>query len=130
VHRCKRLRCDHVHVSVCAQRNLAFYTAAGLVPLPCSSFYHAIRCVWPVKGLASTRAAVQALGGTLDSLTGRFVAVLRRQPLARLLLVVYLVAVHAFIYVLLGSMQRHVLPDAAAARKAAHGHFTNASHAA
>jgi hypothetical protein len=50
--------------------------------------------------------AIKALGGSLDSLTGSLVGTLRRQPLARLLLVVYLLCIHGFVYVLIGRMQR------------------------
>lgn len=65
---------------------------------------------------------LQAFGSGVDAMTGRFVAVLRRQPLARLLLLLYLASVHALVYMLLGRMQHLSLAHVhdAEALKASH----------
>lgn len=47
----------------------------------------------------------QAFGGTVDRLTAQAVALLRRHPAARLLVLLYIATVHLFIYLLLGRMQ-------------------------
>lgn len=52
-----------------------------------------------------SRLAVQAFGGTVDRVTAQAVALLRRHPAARLLVLLYIATVHLFIYVLLGRMQ-------------------------
>ena len=53
------------------------------------------------------RVGVQAIGGTVDSVTAQVVAVLRRHPLARVAVLLYVLFVHLLIYVLLGRMQHH-----------------------
>jgi hypothetical protein len=59
---------------------------------------------------------VQAIGGTVDSITAQVVAVLRRNPLARVAVILYVLFVHILIYVLLGRMQHHAATVAAAAQ--------------
>lgn len=54
--------------------------------------------------------AVKAVGGSVDAVTAFVVSALRRHPLARLLLLAYLLSIHAFVYVLLGRMQHKSLP--------------------
>ena len=53
--------------------------------------------------------AVQRSGDLLDSLASRVVWVLRRHPLARLMVFAYVIAMHLFIYVVLHRVQRTVL---------------------
>ena len=57
---------------------------------------------------------MQAIGGTVDSVTAQVVAVLRRNPLARVAVLLYVFLVHLLIYVLLGRMQHHAAVSAAA----------------
>jgi membrane protein YdbS with pleckstrin-like domain len=52
-------------------------------------------------------AVVQLIGGTVDSVTAQVVATLRRNPIARIAMLLYVVFVHLFIYVLLGRLQHH-----------------------
>lgn len=58
-----------------------------------------VTCVTP------TSRVVQAFGGTVDRMTAQVVALLRRHPAARLLMLLYIATVHLFIYLLLGRMQ-------------------------
>jgi hypothetical protein len=50
-------------------------------------------------------SAVKAFGGSLDSLTAHVVSLLRSQPLARLILLLYLASIHGLVYLLMARMQ-------------------------
>eukprot|EP00892_Ulva_mutabilis_P010436 jgi/Ulvmu1/7765/UM039_0074.1 len=66
--------------------------------------------------IASNRrfgGAVKAFGGTVDRATAQVVALLRRHPAARLVVLLYIASVHLFIYLLLGRMQHTHLQAAA-----------------
>lgn len=65
---------------------------------------------------------MQAFGGTLDSVTAQLVRTLRRSPLVRLAAVAYLLALHAYVYFLIGRMQRHSLRHSAALHEASMHH--------
>lgn len=55
----------------------------------------------------SAVVGMQAIGGSVDSVTAQVVAVLRRNPIARVAMLLYIVFVHLLIYVLIGRMQHH-----------------------
>lgn len=52
---------------------------------------------------------MQAVSGVVDSSAGTLVGLLRSHPPARLLLLLYLLGIHLFIYLLIGRLQRQVL---------------------
>ena len=53
--------------------------------------------------------AVKAVSNALDSSAATLVTLLRRRPFARFVLLLYLLCIHLFIYVLIGTMQRMAL---------------------
>lgn len=55
--------------------------------------------------------AVQAISGALDSSAATLVTLLRRRPVARFVLLLYLLCIHLFVYVLIGNMQRMALHE-------------------
>jgi hypothetical protein len=83
---------------------------------------------WRVVRTLEQRGPVQAFGGTLDSITGQVVGMLRRSPLIRLLAVMYLMSIHVYVYFLIGHMQREslhrvqTLPLASHAKNHSHSH--------
>lgn len=52
---------------------------------------------------------VKAISGAFDSSAATLVTLLRRRPVARLMLLLYLLCIHGFVYVLIGNMQRLAL---------------------
>lgn len=83
---------------------------------------------WRVVRTLERCRLVQAFGGTLDSITGQVVGMLRRSPLIRLLAVMYLMSIHVYVYFLIGHMQRErlhrvqTLPLASHAKNDSHTH--------
>lgn len=62
--------------------------------------------------------AVQATARFLDTTAATASQLLRQQPLARLIVFVYVVLIHLYVYFLLARMQRHALQLMAVQEKA------------
>jgi hypothetical protein len=79
---------------------MSFMLASDVVPMESlGGYYHRI------ASHQRFGSAVKAFSGTLDSLTAHVVALLRSQPLARVIILVYLMSIHALIYLLIARMQ-------------------------
>eukprot|EP00878_Enallax_costatus_P027704 GHUV01029850.1.p1 GENE.GHUV01029850.1~~GHUV01029850.1.p1 ORF type:complete len:126 (+),score=48.53 GHUV01029850.1:175-552(+) len=79
----------------------------------------------PYQRLARHRklgGAVQATANFLDRTAASAAQLLRQQPLARLLVFVYIVLIHLYVYFLLARMQRQAVMMLAAQDKSTAGH--------